>query len=180
MILGGVVMTFLVNLLLSYLGNWAVDTFYNADDAVEARNRALAEDLQRYVTQQHVSSTDFAGIVAWFDSGIDADLIIYEDDGGATESEDGKRRACASGATRSSRSALPTAAAASPLPTARTCASEQRVKLVMMVLSFLVFVGDACCTRAGSRGISGLSRRTLPPSAAARRSMWTKSAASGS
>lgn len=151
MILGGVVMTFLVNLLLSYLGNWAVDTFYNADDAVEARNRALAEDLQRYVTQQHVSSTDFAGIVAWFDSGIDADLIIYENDGGAVE-------AGSWGYDRLTESEMENSEptdwgysiysidfdSGSRRVAIADCSDlriGQRVKLVTMVLSFLVFVG---------------------------------------
>ena len=79
MILGGVVMTFLVNVLLSAVGHWAVDRLYMADAAVQARNRALSERLERYASEHHVSSMDYAQIREWVDS-ADADLLIYEGD----------------------------------------------------------------------------------------------------
>ena len=79
MILGGVVMTFLVNVLLSAAGHWAVDRLYMADAAVQARNRALSERLERYASEHHVSSMDYAQIREWVDS-ADADLLIYEGD----------------------------------------------------------------------------------------------------
>ena len=152
MILGGVLMTFLVNVLLSYAGHWWVDTFYNADAAVESRNRALAEDLQRYVTQNHVSSTDFAGIVAWFDSGIDADLIIYGDDGGAVEAGSwGYDRLTESEVENSEPTdwGYSTYTIDFDSGSRRVAIADysdlrmgQRVKLSTMVISFLVFVGS--------------------------------------
>ena len=81
MILGGVVMTGLVYLLICLAGMWAVDKLYMAESAVESRNRSVAQQLQRYVDEKHIDSTDYEAIAAWFDTGVDADLIIYEDDG---------------------------------------------------------------------------------------------------
>ena len=80
MIVGGVIMTFLVNLLLNAAGRWAIDTFYMSDAAVDARNRALLHQLQTYAEEHHVSSTDYNEIESWSAS-TPADLYIFEDNG---------------------------------------------------------------------------------------------------
>lgn len=79
MLVGGVVMTFLVYWGLHALSSWGINTFYMAPDAVEARNRALHQELRSYVSSVHMSSTDYELAEAWAGEN-DADLIIYEDD----------------------------------------------------------------------------------------------------
>lgn len=79
MIVGGVIMTFLVNVLLSTAGHWAVNTFYMSDAAVGARNQALSLELEHYVTEHTVSSTDYEMIYSWI-SASDADVLIYDGD----------------------------------------------------------------------------------------------------
>ena len=66
MILGGVLMTMLLYTLLTQLGRLGVEKIYMSEDALLSRNRALAENLQRYVTEHDVASTDYESIEAWF------------------------------------------------------------------------------------------------------------------
>ena len=81
MIVGGVVMTFLVFFLIHGVSSWVIDTFYMRPASVERRNQVLAEDLQSYVTENALSSLDFAEIDAWVMDGAEVDLVIYEENG---------------------------------------------------------------------------------------------------
>lgn len=80
MILGGVLMTMVLYTLFCLLGHWLIESFYMAEDAVQARNRALAENLQQYVKEHDVHSTDYESIEAWFSDDKQADLILYGGD----------------------------------------------------------------------------------------------------
>ena len=80
MIIGGVIMTLLFSYGLNMLSRWAVNKYYLSADAVRVRNEALAEDLQRYVKQRNIASTDYDALNAWLSVGTQRELFVYEED----------------------------------------------------------------------------------------------------
>ena len=81
MIFGGVLMTFLLYRAIIFLGDAAVDRFYMSEASVSSRNERLSEDFQAFVSRDGISSDQFDDIILWFNSGVEADMIIYEADG---------------------------------------------------------------------------------------------------
>lgn len=60
------------------LSGWAVDRWYMRDEAVAARNRALFEQLQQYVTENDVASGDISAIETWVNETHDVSVIVYQ------------------------------------------------------------------------------------------------------
>ena len=168
MIIGGVLMTFLLNVLLAAVGRWAIDTFYMSESAVEARNQTLFESLQQYITEHDVASTDYEAIEAWFGDTTDADLIIYEEDDFALE-------AGSWGHERLSETELDNVDPAKwgysvyslafangsrriALADCSELTLQSRVRTLVMVLSFLAFVGTLLTySRRITRDLSAFS-----------------------
>ena len=80
MIIGGVLMALLFSFLLNVAARWAINTFYMSEDAVRARNESLAGDLQQYVAERSLASTDYDELENWISLEPQKELFVYEGD----------------------------------------------------------------------------------------------------
>ena len=70
------VLTFI---LVHFAANYAINNKYMSDDSVDARERGYIDNLQKYITQNELSSNDTADITKWVKNQRYVYLVIYKD-----------------------------------------------------------------------------------------------------
>lgn len=70
------VLTFI---LVHFAANYTINNQYMSDDSVDARERGYIDSLQKYITQNELSSNDTADITKWVKNQRYVYLVIYKD-----------------------------------------------------------------------------------------------------
>lgn len=70
------VLTFI---LVHFAANYTINNQYMSDDSVDARERGYIDNLQKYITQNEISSNDTADITKWVKNQRYVYLVIYKD-----------------------------------------------------------------------------------------------------